>query len=135
MTMGRNIFACRRLNKSVSVFLLVFEAVFLNVIVPGHTRGVITLTGKNSVVSMADLGCPFCSHQSNSDPKKAPDGKDQQECAICHLAVRLTLPPVVDFRLGELTLLEVVPPPAPVQAPVCIIVPVQYCRGPPVISV
>jgi hypothetical protein len=135
MSVGRNIFARRWPNKLVSAFLLVFQALFLNVIVPGHTRGVITLSGKNSLASMADLGCPFCSGPLKNDPKKAPSRQDQSECAICHLAVRLTIAPVIDFRLGELGLLEIIPPPMPEQAPACVVVSVQYCRGPPAISV
>jgi Protein of unknown function (DUF2946) len=131
MNRGRNIFACRRLKKSVSLFLLVFEAAFLNVIVPGHTRGVITLTGKTSVGSMADLGCPFCNHSSNSDPKKAPDHKDQEECAICHLAVRLTLPPVVDLAPPLLCLAWVNEPPAPMAALYTRIPLVLHDRAPP----
>lgn len=135
MSRGGNIFAWRRLNKSVAAFLLVFQTIFLNVVVPGHTRGAITTSGKVTIASLADLGCPFCPQPIKNDSKKSPSSQDRSNCAICQLAVRMTHAPVIDFRLGELGLLEVVPPPAPQIAPVCIVVPVQYCRGPPAVSI
>jgi hypothetical protein len=131
MRAGRNIFGWRRLNKSVAIFLLVFQSVFLNIIVPGHTRGVITLSGKVTVGSIADLGCPFCPQPIRKDPKKAPTSQDRAQCAICQLAIRITHAPVIDFRLGELGLLEVVPPSVREAAPVCMVILVPHCRGPP----
>jgi hypothetical protein len=134
MTLGGNILARRRLNKLVSVFLLAFQTIFLNFIVPGHTRGVVTLSGKNSLASIADTGCPFC-RPVKTDPKKAPSREDQSDCVICNLAIRLTIAPTIDFKLDELGLLEMVPPPRSDPAPICIAIPVHYCRGPPAISV
>jgi hypothetical protein len=135
MTVGRNIFAYRRLSKSVSIFLLLFQTIFLSVIVPGHARGVITLSGKIASVSLADFGCPLCREGHKNDPKKAPSQQDRSECAICHLAIRITTSPPVDFRLGELTLLEVVDPPAAEAVPVNVAVSTQFCRGPPAVSI
>jgi hypothetical protein len=131
MNVGGNIFACGPLNKCISVFLLVFEAAFLNVVVPGHTRGVITLSGKSSAAGMADLGCPFCSRRSGNDPKKAPDQKDQSECAICHIAAMLTLPPVVDLVPPPLCLAFVIEAPAPMSAPHARIPLICHERAPP----
>ncbi|MGD0387565.1 MAG: DUF2946 family protein [Tepidisphaeraceae bacterium] len=131
MNVGGNIFACRPLKKSIAVFLLVFEAAFLNVIVPGHTRGVITLSGKSSAASVADLGCPFCSRPSGKDPKKTPDQKDQSECAICHIAALLTLPPVVDLAPPLLCLAFVIQAPAPMSAPYTRIPLIRHDRAPP----
>jgi hypothetical protein len=135
MRMRRNIFGRRWVTKGVSVFLLVFEAIFLNVIVPGHTRGAITLTGKIDCRSLADLGCPCCARDENHSKQKGPSRQDRSECAICHLAVRMFTAVPVDFRLGELGLLELIPPPAPEATPVVATLSVHYCRGPPAISI
>lgn len=119
----------------VALFLLAIEAVFLNLIVPGHTRGVITLTGKSSCASLADLGCPLCAHRSSDNPKQAPTGKDRSECAICQLAICILSPPAIDLGLGELGLLKIIPPPNSEEAAVAAMVRTYDGRGPPVISV
>ncbi|MGA3068054.1 MAG: DUF2946 family protein [Tepidisphaeraceae bacterium] len=129
-----HIFACRSLKNSVAIFLLIFEGIFLNVIVPGHTRGVVTLSGKCSATSMADLGCPFCARQSSSDPKHAPNGKEQSECAICNLAVRLTLPPAIDFVPPLVCTAVVIESPVPGLAPTLGVQYVRHDRAPPVFA-
>jgi hypothetical protein len=119
--------------KLLCAFLLVFQTFFLNVVIPGHTRGVITLSGKNGVCSAADLGCPFCQH--SDDHKKSPTSKDQSDCAICHLALRITTNPPIDFHLDDLGLLKLAAIP-PRNAPiVATIVLLHFSRGPPVITV
>jgi hypothetical protein len=113
----------------VCAFLLGFQAFFLNVVIPGHTRGVITLSGKSGVCSAADLGCPFCRHSGG--PQKSPTSKNPSDCAICHLALRITTNPPIDFHLDDLGLLElaVIPPrPAPIVATIVL---VHFSRGPP----
>jgi len=90
-------------SRIARVLLVGFQALFLNVIAPGHTRGIITLECKPS------LSC--C--QTRSDPSKAPTPKDKTSCAICYVVARFTPPPVIDFRLTELGLREVVPLPPP----------------------
>ena len=86
-------------SRVVRVLLVGFQALFLNVIAPGHTRGIITLGGKSS------LTC--C--QTRSEPSKAPTPKDKASCAICYVVARFAPPPVVDFRLTELGLRDVMP--------------------------
>jgi hypothetical protein len=122
-------------TKGVAVFLLAFETIFLNVIVPGHTRGAVTLTGKSELTSLGDLGCPLCARSDDPSRQKKPSKQDQSECAICHLAVRMFTAPPVDFRLGEIGLLELIPPPAADAMPVVAALPIPFSRGPPLISI
>jgi hypothetical protein len=118
-----------RASKLICAFLLAYQFLFLNVVLPGHTRGVITLTGKSASCSLGDLGCPFCGH--SGDTKKSPTHQDQSDCAICHLALRIVSEAPVDLRLTDLGLLCVAPdwrPQIPVLAtPVSL----PFCRGPP----
>jgi hypothetical protein len=100
------------IGRAGRIFLIVFQVVFLNVIVPGHTRGIITLSGRSSVVGLEDLGGGGCCRKGEG-PAKSPTDKDRAECAICFLAARITPPAVVDLRLTSLGLLEVMPPVAP----------------------
>ncbi len=121
------------LGRSFRVFLLVFEALFLNVVIPGHTRGMITLSGKESVHGIADLGCPFCCDSGTRPRKDAPTRQDRQDCAICHLALCLTTVPPADLRLGELGLLPLLVLPVRPMPPVTADASIHYCRGPPVL--
>lgn len=120
-TQARPAFA--RLGPAV---LLLYQFVFLNVILPGHTRGVVTLDGKHS-------GCPFCccGEKSGKDSHGAPSQRDRDNCALCNFAARLTVVISPSLGLTDFHLLEILrPAPAPavvVSAPVRI----DCCRGPP----
>ncbi len=46
-------------GRDIRIFLLVFEALFLNVVIPSHMRGMIVLSGKESVHGVAGVGFPF----------------------------------------------------------------------------
>jgi hypothetical protein len=129
----RNIFAFRRLNKLVAIFLLVFEGIFLNVIIPGHTRGAITLSGKENVGCAADLGCPFCS-PVKKESKQVPSDKDRSECAICNFAALLSVPPVVDFVPPLTGVARAVELAAPARAPLVRVQVVIRDRAPPVVA-
>jgi hypothetical protein len=80
------------------VFLL-YQAFFLNVFVPGHTRGIVQLPGSHMVM-------PCCCGMGAGDSKKSPTDKDKQNraenCAICAFAARLTIPPTIDLTLPPL---------------------------------
>jgi hypothetical protein len=130
MNRGPHIFRKLRASRAACALLLAFQCFFLNVVLPGHTRGAITLSGKSLVCSMGDLGCPFCGH---SDPaKKSPTRQDQSDCAICHLAMRIATEAPVDFHITDLGLLYIAPP-SEIQTPVlAAIVSLPLCRGPPV---
>jgi hypothetical protein len=130
----RNIFALSRLNKLVAIFLLVFEGIFLNVIVPGHTRGVVTLTGKQTVSCAADLGCPFCSPPIRKNSKQAPSDQDRSECAICNFAALLSVPPVVDFVPPLTGVARAVELPVPAMAPLIRVQVVLQDRAPPFVA-
>lgn len=90
------------------LFLLVYQAIFLNVVLPGHTRGAITLSGK----AESSMGCDCCQDKQHGD-RGTPTPKDRQNCALCHLAARITPPPVVTMTLPELGPLEILPFPPP----------------------
>jgi hypothetical protein len=118
-----------------TIALVVFEAFWLNVVVPGHQRGIVQLPGSNSEPS-----CPFCStgetpsspshSASKSGAPRAPAGT----CAICAFAAHLSLPPVVDFSLPPLKLLGRIADQTP-RPPIARIVLVPFdSRGPPVLA-
>lgn len=89
--------------------LLLFQALWLNVILPGHTRGVITVPGFESApassAAAAAHGC--CSTRSAPADDPQPGDGRAGSCAICYFAARLTLPPVIDLVPAPLALLEI----------------------------
>jgi hypothetical protein len=94
-------------SRAFRVAMLVFQAVWLNAILPGHTRGIVTLPGAAddcaSCASVAPRAAGGCCATEGGDGR-APREKDPVppgragRCAICHFAARLTIPPVVDLR-------------------------------------
>jgi hypothetical protein len=99
-------------KRAALICLLIYQAIFLNVVLPGHTRGAITLTGNSSGTTTAS--CGGCCAEGNSekpDQKRSPSGKDRENCALCHMAARITPAPAISLtlpKLGEIELLPVV---------------------------
>ena len=97
-------------SRAGRILLIAFQVLFLNVVVPGHTRGVITLSGRSSSPVPQSSGCGGCC-PTRGDPADAPTEEDKANCAVCFFAARITPPPVVDFQLTMLGLREVMPLP------------------------
>jgi hypothetical protein len=97
------------LGRSFRIALLLFQMVWLNVIVPGHQRGVVVLGGERCPnCSAAEPPCCATKTSHQNDPHRKPDAA---HCAICYFSARLTLPPVYDFGLSPLEELDRVAPP------------------------
>lgn len=91
--------------RPVHLAFALFQIVWLNVVVPGHTRGAVTLAG---------AGCPDQSCTSTTLLKCCPTGgrrhptpAQQRACAICFFAAHLNAPPAIDCALPPLHLLRV----------------------------
>lgn len=71
--------------------VILFQLFWLNVVVPGHVRGRITVAGTEPARSAC------C--KTNHDParQKNPTRDEQGRCAVCSVAAGYTLPPVYDF--------------------------------------
>jgi hypothetical protein len=87
--------------------LLVYQTLFLNILLPGHTRGVVTTDGKH----IPEPCCCCCEGSGKPLGKEpaAPSQRDREHCAICEFAVGLISVPVIHFTLPELGLLEIRP--------------------------
>jgi hypothetical protein len=115
-----------------AILLLIYQAFFFNVVIPGHTRGIITLGGESKVAGPQALGYVCgCPPVQKSDHEKCPTPKDRSQCAICYIAARLTTSAVIDVHLDKLCLLEQLPPPAPESAVSSGFVFTYYACGPP----
>jgi hypothetical protein len=94
------------LSRFGRISLLLFQALWLNVIIPGHTRGALTLPSTSSSAASC------CSHR-DVDQKNAPakPAKDASRCAICFFAARLSLPDTIDLTPPPLKLVTVIDAP------------------------
>ncbi len=116
------------------ILFILYQAIFLNIVLPGHTRGSITLTGKSdNALQSSAAGCSCCVRKNDRTQKSnAPTPRDRANCAICHLAARITLPPTISFSLSPLGLVETLALPAPVHFDAFQFIPIYDGRGPPI---
>src|SRR4051812_19620578 len=102
------------MGRAGTILLVIFETFFLNVVVPAHTRGVVTVPGTApapACISYRSTGC--CpSHQSAADGgrgEKTPSPEQQSRCAICFFAASLSTPPAFADVLDSHGLCDVAP--------------------------
>ena len=110
------------------IALLIFQAVWLNVVLPGHTRGIITLPGSDC----ADSSSCCASRKTHAKPD-APARPTPRPgaCAVCFFAARLSLPETVDLTPPALGLVAIAEIPPAHEIPHA---PPLFCfdgRGPP----
>src|SRR5687768_8164951 len=89
------------------ITLLVFQVVWLNAILPGHTRGIIQMScdtpqGGQRCVMSGGSTCP------KKSPQEKPAPPSSSNCAVCQYAARMTPPPVIDYRPAPLELTELI---------------------------
>jgi hypothetical protein len=102
--------------RALRILFVAFQAVWLNVIVPGHTRGIVTLGGGPSCESGGMAAHSCCPAKRDGPHPGSPTPAQQGWCAVCAFAARVTTPPTIDLRPPALELLCVAPVPAPAVA-------------------
>jgi hypothetical protein len=121
--------------RPVHLFLLVFQALFLNVVVPGHERGIVQLAGSPCESCQSSRPAPRSCCTNRTDSTRQPADPDRpSHCAVCSFAANLCIPPVFHLTPQALGLLEVCDPPAPHIAPSAGLQLRQRSRAPPVIA-
>lgn len=133
--------------RTVSIFLLVQQAVWLLVLLPGHQRGAMLVAGwEQAGGCCGDKAKPAQAPPSCHAPDAVPgrDGGDPAEdapandasdraarCAVCHIAVRMVVATAVDLTPPPLALMDVLPPDVPSERPLLHISPTYLACGPP----
>ncbi|MEA2710270.1 MAG: hypothetical protein QOF78_2871 [Phycisphaerales bacterium] len=115
---------------------ILFQCVWLNVVLPGHTRGVVTLAGTDE--SRGDSRSVAARHECcgggasrRGDEKKSPTPSEKSRCAICFFAANVAPPAPLINPITELRLRQTMPAPAAAVA-ASVARPVTYLgRGPP----
>jgi hypothetical protein len=99
-----------RFSRFILFFLLIYQALFLNVLLPGHTRGAITIDGKHTTDACPCCCCCGGDKAATANPDFGmPSKRDREHCAFCEFAVGLISIPIVKFTLPEFGLLDVLP--------------------------
>ena len=95
------------LRRLILTGLIVQQFVWLNIVIPGHTRGRFTLPGSSSRAC-----CGAARGRSSPNNPADPPSGDRARCAICFYATSTCTPPVIDCSPGKLGLLETLDSPA-----------------------
>jgi hypothetical protein len=96
-------------SRAARIAVLLFQALWLNVILPGHRRGIVALPG--SECESCRLACAPACHHSPGDSKDSVPVDPAAHCAICHFAAMLSLPPAIEVAPTTHRFLELRPAP------------------------
>ncbi len=129
MRLVRPILAALRSRPAVAV-LLVYQALFLNVFLPGHARGAITLDGKHATAACCCCGTAAESRPDGKGPA-VPSERDREHCAVCQFVAGLTSVPVVRLTIHGAGLLDLLPVPPPAVVAARNLIPTYHACGPP----
>lgn len=126
-------------SRPLRLVILAFQALWLNAIVPGHTRGVVQVAGSECQACGQAPDRPVarpCCHPGAAaarDARRVPLPADPaSHCAICHFAAMLSPAIAVDFThppLAAVAWVQALPARAAVRAQVF---PTYLGRAPPV---
>ena len=100
------------------ILLLLFEAVWLNAFLPGHTRGVVT------------IGESTCCATKHKD-KKSEQQERAKHCAVCFFAAKLSAGTSLTIELPPPARLDEAPPQHPTVLTSLDRIAVFDSRGPP----
>jgi hypothetical protein len=120
--------------RTLRVAILVFQALWLNVIVPGHRRGAVALPGEACAACEAPAPVTKCCEMEHGRRQDAPvpRGDPARHCAICFFAARVTPPDVIDLTPPPLRFAhQVALPSAEIRTSMAVAAPYDG-RGPPV---
>ena len=99
------------LRRAAILALVIFELIWLNVIIPGHTRGCVTMPcgcSEGSAASAAAVACPLCAAAEAKGSHHSPTPADREHCALCFFAAHLSIPPAIDLSAPRLRFLNYV---------------------------
>lgn len=116
-------------RRSLATLLLAYQAFFLNVLLPGHTRGAITLDSRHAARSCCC--CEPGGDAAAAKEKGVPTQRDREHCAVCDFAAHLTPPDTFVVRLDPFGLVDRLPPPPPAVAAAIDRIGTYLATGPP----
>lgn len=121
-------------SPALRLAVLLFEAVWLNAVVPGHRRGAVELPGESCAACAVAQPEACCPEMGDPQPTKpaVPVSKDPAaHCAICYFAAMLSTPPAIDCTPPAHRLLEIHKPPVALERPSLPLIASYDGRAPP----
>lgn len=99
--------------KTLRWLFILFQIVWLNAVVPGHTRGAMRVFGNVQAVCPEDAARqqPSCcqTRKLHKSEPKVPTRDDRECCAVCWFALGLDVPVWVDLVPPLLALVDLLP--------------------------
>jgi hypothetical protein len=129
MNVFRKNLALFRAHPAISA-LIVYQFIFFNIVLPLHTRGMITVDGKHTANAVC---CCCCGGRTRQAPNSEPSQRDRQNCAICYFAAHVMPTPFPNLKLPEMGLLRILPPPQSMSALSLDHLLTYQSRGPPAV--
>jgi hypothetical protein len=96
------------IRRAAIIAFTVFELIWLNVIIPGHTRGSVTMPCCSCETHTSADSCPMCAAKKAGP--RTPTPADREHCALCFFAAHLSIPPTIDLSAPKLRFLNYVRP-------------------------
>lgn len=88
--------------KAIRLILGLYVLAWFTFVVPGHTRGIISLPGAGQSVKC----CATDSGDESNSQSTCPTPASPSSCAICFFAASYSLPPVYVFYVEPLELIQ-----------------------------
>lgn len=81
------------MQRAFTILFILFEGFFLNVVVPGHQRGALTVAGYRPQAVTAQ-GCCAKDVPAKGCSDRKPSQSDKAHCAMCFFIAGLCIPPM-----------------------------------------
>lgn len=96
-------------RRAIKFALLLFQAMWLLLVLPGHTRGAISWTRLSGGSEPDSHSCCDADDDAPATPDGEPTREQKKNCAVCYYAAGLTPVPMLDIFVLDSGLLEIIP--------------------------
>ena len=132
---------CVMYSRGLRILFVLFQLVWLNAVLPGHRRGIVTVPGyepartdDSSLQASAQHACCSAAQRESDDSKSEKRQRDRAaHCAVCVFAARLSQAPAIVNEVHAPQFVEFAPPPAAESIVTAEPFHAYFTRGPPLV--
>lgn len=88
-------------RRAIKFALLLFQAMWLLLVLPGHTRGLISWTSLSGGLQAESHSCCEADEDARTTPDGEPTREQKENCAVCYYAAGLTPAPMPDIFIPD----------------------------------